>query len=36
MHLRKLMTDFDITSKPFLSVKDLVSGFLEFQLHNYN
>ena len=32
MHLRKLISDFDITSNLFLNVQDLVSGFLELQL----
>ena len=31
MHLRKLISDFLITSNLFLSVQDLVSGFQEFQ-----
>ena len=32
MHLRKLISDFNITSKLFLNVQDLVSGFLELLL----
>ena len=32
MHMRKLISDFHITSNLFLNVLDLVSGFLEFQL----
>ena len=32
MHLRKLISDFNITSNLFLNVQDLVSGFLELQL----
>ena len=32
MYMWKLINDFHITSKLFLSVSDLVSGFLEFQL----
>ena len=32
MNLRKLMSDFHIISNLFLSVYDLVSGFLELQL----
>ena len=31
MHLRKLTSDFHITSNLFLSFQDLVFGFLEFQ-----
>ena len=32
MHLRKLVSDFNITSNLFLNIQDLVSGFLELQL----
>ena len=34
MHLRKLISDFNITSKLFWNVQDLVSGFLELQLQS--
>ena len=32
MHLRKLISDFNITSNLFLNVQDLVSDFLELKL----
>ena len=32
MDLKKLINDFHITSNLFLSVYDLVSGFLKFEL----
>ena len=34
MCMWKLISDFHITSKLFLGVRDLVSGFLEFQLQS--
>ena len=34
MHLRKLISDFNITSNLFLNVQDLVSGSLELQLQS--
>ena len=34
MHLGKLISDFNITSKLFWNVQDLVSGFLELQLQS--